>query len=93
MPHRVLCVTDWRNMCCPWKLMLMEQLLTYLNNVSFKIIRLYSVPLSPSLNILSTAEYGAKIESCLKSLLEALDEVVDTFKKALYFLLIRVCHT
>ena len=38
MPHRVLYVTDWRSMCCLWKLMLMEQLLTCLNNVSFKII-------------------------------------------------------
>lgn len=43
--------------------------------------------------IFSTAEYGPKIESCLKNLLEALGEVVDTFKKALYFLLVRVSHT
>ena len=43
--------------------------------------------------MLFTAEYGPKIESCLRSLLEALAEVVDTFKSALYFLLIRVCHS
>ena len=41
---------------------------------------------------LLAAEYGPKIEKCLGSLLDALAEVVDTFKKALYFLLIRVRH-
>lgn len=38
----------------------------------------------------STADYIHKVERCIKNLLEALDEVVDTFKKALYFLLVRV---
>ena len=40
----------------------------------------------------SAAEYGPKMESCLKNFLEVLDETVDTFKKALYFLQIKVCH-
>ena len=94
-PYRVLCVTDWRSMCCPWRLMLTELVPIYLNNVSMDSTAMNDfIILSYSLWIyFATAEYGPKIESCLKNLLDALDEVVDTFKKALYFLLIRVSHT
>lgn len=42
-------------------------------------------------SLLLAADYAHKMESCLSSLNDALHEVVDNFKKALYFLLVRVC--